>query len=86
MKDWLKLYLFFPPGRLVGVGWYEDLLQLALGLHGLDPLLLDVSVGGLPHEEVLDDVPHRLPGKKVVPDVVEVFAVLLDGLLKEVGL
>ena len=82
----LKLLILDKPGRLVGVGRHEDLLQFVLGLHGLDSLLLDVSVGGLPHEEVLDDAPHRLPRQEVFLDVIEVLAVLLDGLLEKVGL
>ena len=74
------------PGGLVAVCWHEDLLQLGLGLDGLHPLLLDVAVGRLPHEEVLDNVLHGFPGQKVFADVVKVFAVLVDRLLKEVGL
>jgi hypothetical protein len=69
------------PGRLVGVCRDEDLLELVLGLHGFDPLLLNIPVGGLPHKEVLDDALHRLPRQKVFLYVVEVLAVLLDGFL-----
>ena len=39
-----------------------------------------------PHEEILDDVPHRLPREKVFLDAIEVLAVFLDRLFKEVGL
>ena len=78
-------YLDIPCG-LVCVGRHEDLFQLALSLQRCDPFLLDVAVSGFPHEEVLDDVPHRFPGQKVITDVVEVFTVFLDGLLKEIGL
>ena len=53
------------PSCFVAVCWHEDLLQFRLCLHCLDPFLLDVSVCGLPHEKVLDDVLHRLPGQEV---------------------
>ena len=78
-------YLDIPCG-LVCVGRHEDLFQLALSLQSFDPFLLDVAVSGFPHEEVLDDVAHRLPRQEVVPDVVEVLAILLDGLFEQVCL
>ena len=74
------------PERLPGVGRHVHLLQLVLVLNSLLLLLLDVPVRRLPHEEVLDDVPHRLPWQEVLLDLIEVLAVLLDGLLEQVGL
>ena len=74
------------PERLPGVGRHVHLLQLVLVLDRLLLLLLDVPVCGLPHKEVLNDVPHRLPRQEVLLDLVEVLAVLLDGLLEQVGL
>lgn len=65
---------------------YVNLFELGFGLDGLDPLLLDVAVGCLPHVVVLDYILERLPGQEIVANVVEVFAVLVEGLLKEVRL
>ena len=62
------------------------LFELVLSLDGLEPLLLDVPIRGLPHEEVFDDVLHGLPRQVVPLDVVELFAVLLHRLLEQVGL
>ena len=47
---------------------------------------MDVPVRGLPHEEVLDDAPHRLPWEVVPLDVVELLAMFLQPLVEEVGL
>ena len=52
----------------------------------LNPLLLNISIRCFPHEKILDDILHGLPGQEVLLDVVEVLAVLLDGLLEEAGL
>ena len=49
-------------------------------------LCQNTYIGCFPHEEILDDVPHRLPREKVFLDAIEVLAVLLDRLFKEVGL
>lgn len=65
---------------------YVDLFELGFGLDSLDSLLLDVAVGRLPHVVVLDYIFERLPGQEIVANVVEVFAVLVKGLLKEVCL
>ncbi len=62
------------------------LFQFALGLHGLDPLLLDIPVSRLPHEEIFDDISHRFPWKKIVSDVVEIFPVFLDCFFKKICL
>ena len=44
-----------------------------------------VPIGGLPHEEVLDDVFHGFPRKEIFTDVVEILSVLLNGFLEKIG-
>lgn len=69
---------------LQGTGFY--LLQLVLALDSLHPFLLHVSVGGLPHVVVLNNVLHRFPRQEIRPDVVESLPILLHGLFEEASL
>lgn len=55
-----------PEGPLVVVVGDVDLLELALRLHCLHTLLLDVAVGRLPHVVVLHYVLQALPGQEVL--------------------
>ena len=60
-----------------------DLFEFGFGLDGLDALLLDVAVGGLPQVVVLDEGRRRLPRQKVLADVVKVLAVLFCAIQRE---
>ena len=66
-----------------GTKYCLHLLQLVLALDSLHPFLLHISVGGLPHVVVLNNVLHCFPWQEIRPDVVESPPVLLHGLLKE---
>jgi hypothetical protein len=81
------------PDRLIGRGpekvgvgsvvvWYVDLFESGVCLHGLDPLLLDISVCGFPHVIVLHYILVGLPRKKVLSYVIEIFSIFLQCLFK----